>query len=251
MQPKLSFYRESHPEPAARDTAISHAILQKVSDGTIQQSLRLYRPANVIAFGPLDATEPGFIKAVAFGRSRGFDCIQRLVGGRAAMFHQGTLAFGVTLVDSQPRSNIEHNYQMVATVLVGALKRLGLESQIGPVKGEYCPGKYSINSRGQFKLAGIGQRLGKNATYVGGVISLQENLVAEEVLIQVYSTLNLELNPSSFGNLNTELPSISYAKLEAAILDELATLFHLEEHKIPTEIINLAATFEPRHTIAK
>ena len=251
MQQKLSFFRESHPEPAARDTAISHAILQKVSDGTMQQSLRLYRPNNVIAFGPLDPTETDFLKAVTFVRSRGFDCIQRLVGGRAAMFHQGTLAFGLTLFDCQPRNNIEHNYQMVAEVLVSAFKRLGLESQIGPVKGEYCPGKYSINSHGQFKLAGIGQRLARNATYMGGVISLQENLVAEEILIQVYSSLNLELNLNSFGNLKMELPSISYTQLEGAILDELATQFHLEENSIPTEIIKLAATFEPRHTIPK
>ena len=109
------------------------------------------------------------------------------------LVNHGTLAFGLTLTDHQPRENIEKNFQMMATLLLGALGRLGVEAKIGPVTGEYCPGKFSINSQGKFKLAGIGQRLARNATYIGGVISYQQNLIAEEILALGYSTLNLEL----------------------------------------------------------
>ena len=249
MQKKLSVYRETHPNPPAMDTAISHALLRNVSDGEIQQSLRVYQPRNLITFGPQDTTEPGFQKAVHLGRSQGFDCIRRLVGGRAAMFHHGTLAFGLTLTDHQPRENIEKNFQMMATLLLGALGRLGVEAKIGPVTGEYCPGKFSINSQGKFKLAGIGQRLARNATYIGGVISYQQNLIAEKILTLVYSTLNLELNPNSFGNIETVLPSVSYNALEQAILDEFQTKFYIEEEKIPIRILELAVDLEPQHTI--
>ena len=251
MQKQLSIYQETHPEFPAMDTAISHALLQTVSAGEVQQSLRIYQPRNLIAFGPQDTTDPGFIKAVKIGRSQGFECIRRLVGGRAAMFHNGTLAFGLTLTDHQPRENIEKNFQMMATLILRCLGRLGMEAKIGPVTGEYCPGKYSINSQGKFKLAGIGQRLARNATYIGGVICYQQNLIAEEILTKVYSTLNLDLNPNSLGNIQSVLPSVSYNLLEQAILDEFRTTFYLEEEKIPIEILQLALALEPQHVIQK
>ena len=249
MQKKLTIYRETHPDSPAMDTAISHALLRNVSDGEIQQSFRLYQPRNLIAFGPQDITDPGFLKAVELGRSQGFDGIRRLVGGRAAMFHQGTLAFGLTLTDDQPRENIDKNFQLMTSLLLGALARLGVEAEIGPVIGEYCPGKYSINSQGKFKLAGIGQRLAKNATYIGGVISYQQNLIAEQILALVYSTLNLELDPNSFGNIKTISPTVSYNALAQAILEEFQTKFYIEEEKIPIEILELAIALEPQHTI--
>lgn len=249
MLNELSVFRSSHPETAALDTAISRALLQQVSNGEIPQTFRLYQPKNLIAFGPQDALEPGFLKAVGIARSKGFDGIQRLVGGRAAMFHQGTLAFGLTIRDNHPRTNVELHFQMMARFLLEAFKSLGLEARIGPVNGEYCPGKYSINSQGKFKLAGMGQRLTKSATYIGGVISLKQNKEAEKILELVYRALNLELDPTSFGSLESEVPGIRYNQLEEAILSQFSACFSLQEDSITPETINLAKTFELEHTI--
>ena len=52
--------RERFAKRAAFDTAVSRALLERVAAGDEPESLRLYLPDPVLAFGPKDVHAPGF-----------------------------------------------------------------------------------------------------------------------------------------------------------------------------------------------
>src|SRR5439155_4632372 len=99
---RIRLITEGFPEPPTRDTAVSHAILRRVSDGLEPETLRLHRPGAIVAFGPIDRHTPGFQEAVDAARAAGYEAILRLAGGRAAVFHEDTIAFSWVVPDPSP-----------------------------------------------------------------------------------------------------------------------------------------------------
>ena len=87
-----------------------------------------------------------------------------------------------------------------------ALQRLGVDAHVGEVPREYCPGDYSVNARGQTKLAGIGQRLIKGAWHIGGVIVVSESERVRDILVPVYEALGLDWDPATAGAVTDEAP---------------------------------------------
>src|SRR5205823_10865691 len=102
----IDLLREGFPHPAGMDTAVSRAILTKVSDGELPESLRLHRPSAIVAFGPKDRLAPGFAHAVGAAAAQGFASVHRLAGGRAAVFHDQTIAFSWAVPSENPRTGI-------------------------------------------------------------------------------------------------------------------------------------------------
>src|SRR5437763_417363 len=98
----LVLYRQGFPSPPPFDTALSATLLRRVSEGRAGEALRLHRPGAVVAFGPKDRHEDGYREAIAVARSQGFGAIERLAGGRAAVFHQDTIAFSWVVPDPTP-----------------------------------------------------------------------------------------------------------------------------------------------------
>jgi octanoyl-[GcvH]:protein N-octanoyltransferase len=154
----IHLVRDGFPEPAEMDTAVSHATLRRVAEGLEPETLRLHRPAAVVAFGPRDRVAPGFPRAVAAAREHGFASIERLAGGRAAVFHEGTIAFSWAIPDPSAREGIRRRFDEIAGIMVEAMRSLGVDARIGEVPGEYCPGEHSVNARGETKVVGVGQR---------------------------------------------------------------------------------------------
>jgi octanoyl-[GcvH]:protein N-octanoyltransferase len=161
----IRLVRQGFPDPPEADTAVSHATLRRVSEGLEPETLRLHRPADVVAFGPRDRVAPGFGRAVAAAREHGFASIERLAGGRAAVFHQGTIAFSWAIPDPSAREGIRRRFDEIAGIIVEALRSLGIDARVGEVPGEYCPGEHSINARERTKLVGVGQRIIKDAAH--------------------------------------------------------------------------------------
>ena len=58
------------------------------------ETLRIARPGTTVAFAKRDAVAEGYEEAVRAARSHGFDATLRLAGGRAAVFHDGTMEIG-------------------------------------------------------------------------------------------------------------------------------------------------------------
>lgn len=167
------------------DTALSHATLRLVAKGQTPETLRLHRPAAVVAFGPRDRVAPGFADAVAAARAHGFASVERLAGGRAAVFHAGTIAFSWAIPDPRAREGIRPRFDALAEIVVEAVRALGVDARIGEVPGEYCPGEHSVNARGRTKLMGVGQRIIDGAAHVGGVIVVTDADRIRDVLTPV------------------------------------------------------------------
>lgn len=239
---------EAFSRPAGLDTAVSHALLIAASEGRIGSILRLYRPERIVAFGRRDTTAPRYREAVAVARSRGFGTVERLAGGRAAVFHPGTLAFSWTVPDRSPRATITARFQVVAQILLDALHALGAaDVHIGEIPGEYCPGAYSLNIAKRYKIAGIGQRLLRNAAHVGGVVVVSDATPIRDVLTPIYDLLDIDWDPATTGDLASALPGMAVETVRSRIVDAFAQRYDVREVAITPSIVEKARSLAIRH----
>ncbi len=250
--------RESFADRPARDTAVTRALLSRVATGEEPETLRLHRPTAVVAFGPHDRIAPGYHRAIAAARSAGFGAIERLAGGRAAVFHEQTIAFAWTIPSPDPPAGIRQRFDEMSQIVADALSRLGIDARIGEVSGEYCPGEWSVNARGETKIMGVGQRLVRGAAHVGGVIVVDDSARVRDVLVPVYAELGLDWRPSSVGSVADEVGSGASASgtssvlslheaVATAIVAELSLRHELVTGTFGPEIHTLADELEPLH----
>ena len=142
----------------------------------------------------------------------GFEAIERLAGGRAAVFHSGTIAFSWTMPDGTPRDDVMARFDEAADIMMRALRRLGIDARVGEVAGEYCPGQHSVNARGERKLMGVGQRLIRGAAHVGGVVVVGDGERIRNVLVPVYEALGVEWRPETVGSVEDEVEGAEYER---------------------------------------
>ena len=232
------------------DTAVSHATLRLVAAGRLPETLRIHRPGRVVAFGPRDRTAPGFGTAVEAAGRRGFGTVERLAGGRAAVFHEGTIAVSWAIPDPRAREGIRPRFEALAGIVAQALRELGVDARIGEVPGEYCPGEHSVNARGRTKLMGVGQRIVDGAAHVGGVIVVEGTEPIREVLRPVYFALDIEWDPATVGSVVEEVPGLGWDVVVKALMDSFGRRHDLEEDRIGQDPLALATDLIPRHSVA-
>jgi lipoate-protein ligase A len=241
----LTVYDE--PFPPSLDTAVSHALLRLVAAGELGESLRLYRPEPIVAFGKRDAISAGFATAVNSATRAGYSSVIRMAGGRAAVFHEDTIAFAWTIPSPAPRDDITQRFERLSGLLVETLRNLGADARIGEIPGEYCPGEFSINVGGLAKVMGVGQRLIAGAAHVGGVIVVDGGRRIAEVLVPVYADLGLEWDPATSGDLASEVPGISWITVRDAVLRSFEEISDLEQGEVPQMVLARARQLEPQH----
>jgi len=220
----------------------------RASRAEVGETLRLYRPDPILAFGRLDRISDGFERAVSQAKAAGFTPVLRLVGGRAAVFHEQTIAFAWTIPDPSPASRTFARFDEAAAIITSGLKRLGVDARVGEVPLEYCPGDYSINARGKKKLVGIGQRVVSKAAHVGGVIVVGGSDRVSEVLVPVYEALELQWDPGTVGSVQDEI-STSWEAVEQAVLGSFTDRFDTSEGYFDEETLVLAERLEPDHQV--
>ncbi len=230
----------SWPDEPGLDTALSKIILDQVSSGSRPATIRLYVPGREIAFGKRDTVTPQYPAAVIAARAAGFAAVERLAGGRAAVFTEHTIAFSLALPADDPRLTIHGRFQHISELVVDALGRLGLMSAIGEVPGEYCPGEFSVHHEGRIKLMGVGQRLSKHAAHIGGVINVNRTDLLLRALIPVYRALELEWRPSTVGTVGDVLRGISNDDVLAALKIELAKHYDLTRDRVDQDLVTAA-----------
>jgi lipoate-protein ligase A len=231
------------------DTAVSHAVLRRASEGQVGPTLRLHRPGAVVAFGPRDRVAPGFAEAVAAARAHGYGVVERLAGGRAAVFHERTIAFSWVTPHPAPREGIRARFDATTEIMVEALRAVGVDARPGEVPGEYCPGEDSINAGGRTKLVGVGQRVIARAAHVGGVIVVDEGDRIREVLLPVYRALGLEWDPDTVGSVAEEVPDATWEDVEESVRAAFAARFRLEEGPLDADTLERARDLAPRHRV--
>jgi lipoate-protein ligase A len=198
----------------------------------------------MVAFGKLDLASRDYPDAAHAARAGGFEAVKRLAGGRAAVFHENTIAFAWAAAAQDTWSGTHERFRNVAGIVERALRRLGVDARVGEVPREYCPGDYSVNARGQTKLAGIGQRLIKGAWHIGGVIVVDEGERVREILVPVYEALGLDWDPDTAGAVTDEAPGVSWSEVANALEEELPD--H-EPAQIDPATLALAQRLEPEH----
>lgn len=229
---------DNFPTPPELDTAVSAATLEAVASGELPDLFRLHTPGRVVAFGRQDTHAEGFPRAVAACRVEGFTPVIRLAGGRAAVFHEQTLAFSWQTRTEQPKLGIKDRFEFITSVLTGALHTLNVPAVVGEIAGEYCPGAYSIHIGGR-KVIGVGQRLIAGAAHVGGVIVVGDADAINQVLTPVYAALGLMFDPTVTGAL-VDSSTVATSGLTRSIIGRLGEFVDLSERALPSDLIGRA-----------
>jgi octanoyl-[GcvH]:protein N-octanoyltransferase len=238
---RLRLIRHSFPDQPELSTAISRTILTRVAAGELPPTVRIHRPGREVAFGRQDLANPGYEAAANAAQAAGFAAVERLAGGRAAVFHEGTIAIARAYADPQPPKRTYARFEQMADLIAAALRGLGVDARVGEVPGEYCPGAYSVNARGAVKLAGIGQRMIRGGAHMGSVVVASGGREIADVLIPVYEALELDWDPATSGSVAEEVGrDVDPGELEEAIIAELAKSYELVDAELDEETMELA-----------
>lgn len=243
---RLLLLRESHPDRPAFDMAVSSVLLTRVVRGEHEPALRLVRHAPSVAFGRMDALQPGFAAAVAKARELGYEPFERLAGGRAAVYHEGVLTIGEALRDDEAGLHINRRYETTAETVAAALRSLGVDARVGAVAGEYCPGDFSVNARGAVKLSGTAQRVVRGGAYVGTVLVVSDAARVAAVVEELYAALGLPVDPQVTGAVADEAPGAGLDAVEDALIAAYAARAPLREATLDPEVLAEAAALEAR-----
>ena len=187
------------------------------------------RPAPSAAFSRRDVSAPGFGDAARALRARGFTPFVRPVGGRLAVYHQSALVLDLMVRDNEPREGTTARFRGLAEVLAVGLGRLGVDARVGAVPGEYCPGTWSVNAGGRYKLAGTGQRLTQGSVLTTAVIVVGDAEPLRDAMAEAYGLLGLELDPATVGSINDVVPGVTLDEVQETLGRALAEALDLGE----------------------
>ena len=221
----------------------------RVAAGELPETLRIARPGTTVAFAKRDAVSPRYHAAVRAAREQGFEATLRLAGGRAAVFHDGTMEIGHAVPEAEPRAGIHERFRRTAGRLARALVTLGVDARVGEIDGEYCPGRYSVNARGAVKLAGIGQRVVAGGSHTGVVLVVEGEERINAVLTPVYSALGLDWKPAASGSVRTEEPRAVWERVADALVTEYAREYDVVEDEVDSETLALARELVAEHRV--
>jgi octanoyl-[GcvH]:protein N-octanoyltransferase len=206
----------------ALDVALPHALLGLAAAGDIGPVLRSYRPRPTVAFGRRDSFLPRFAAAVDAARGHGYTPVVRGAGGRAAAYDEGCVVFDEIVPAADSMAGIQARFFEEAERQAQALRGLGVDARVGEVPGEYCPGEFSVNARGETKLIGAAQRIVRGAWLLSTVVVVDPAGDLRAVLEDVYSELGLAWSPATTGSVAAEVPGVSVEDVRTAILTRYA-----------------------------
>jgi lipoate-protein ligase A len=239
MPQDLQLLSGAWPEEPGVDTALSKLILDAVSAGEMPATLRLYVPGREVAFGKRDVISAQYPAAVDAATRAGFASVERLAGGRAAVFTEHTIAFSLAVPDDDPRISIHDRFRYISGLMVDAFAMLGVRSEVGEVLGEYCPGEFSVNHERRIKLMGVGQRLAKHAAHVGGVIAVNRTDLLLKALIPVYEALDLDWQPVTTGSLG-DVRAVSNEAVIEALKSQFRSRHPVAKGRIAGDLVDRA-----------
>jgi lipoate-protein ligase A len=104
--------------------------------------------------------------------------------------------------------------------------------------GEYCPGQYSINIEKKIKIIGIAQRIMSNAMYIGGFISVNNELVIKKILVPIYHSLGIDWDIKTAGSIANYIPDINHDIVINAIKNEIGKDTSIIDFTMNDNLIN-------------
>ncbi|MGB9964242.1 lipoate--protein ligase family protein [Halobacterium sp. CBA1126] len=180
------------------DRAATRDLLEWVAEAG-EPAVRVWAPGRQLAFGRRDANSDGYDAAREAAREHGFPPVERSVGGRAVAYTDSTLAFArITPVDGA-RTGLQERYDAMVADVLDALAAVGVDASGGEPPESFCPGDHSVSAAG--KLAGIAQRVTRDAALTSGVLVVDDREEIAAVLAAVYPKLGVPFDPKSVGSV--------------------------------------------------
>ncbi len=212
------------------DRAATTALLEWTAE-TDQPVVRVWQPYRQVAFGRRDTYAEGYETARRAAVERGFQPVERRVGGRAVAYTGRTLAFAHTVPIADVRRGMCDRYGVASETLIEALRDLGCDVIRGEPADAYCPGSHSVSgvdNEGDLtgKIAGLAQRVQSGAAMVSGCLTVAETDETElrAVLEPVYRALGIDFDPGSVGSVSAadgpDEPERVARALEAALVGD-------------------------------
>jgi hypothetical protein len=122
---------------------------------------------------------------------------------------------------------------------------LGVDARVGPVPREFCPGEFTVNARGAVKLVGTAQRVLRHASLLAASVAVDGADRLRAVLVDVYSALELDMDPATVGSVADEVPGVGVDEVERAVL----SAYSLTETPLDSATLSLASSLEPQHRL--
>ena len=144
-------------------------------------------------------------------------------------------------------AGLHDRFRDAADLLAGALAELGVETQVGEIAGEYCPGAYTVSAAGRIKLVGSAQRAVRGGALLSAFILVGGGDRLRAVLFDVYRALEIAWRPATAGALDDVAPGVTSEAVEAAILAARSEDRELTEATVDPASLALARTLEERH----
>jgi octanoyl-[GcvH]:protein N-octanoyltransferase len=235
-------------EPAL-EVALSAVLLQAVASGEQGPVLRCYRPPRTVAFGRRDTFLPGFVAAARAARKHGFVPVIRAPGGRAAAYDEGCLVLEEIMPARDSLTGIRERFAHDAERQARALRRLGVDAQVGEVPGEYCPGAFTVNAAGRRKLIGAAQRVVRGGWLLSTVVVVDRAARVRQVLESVYAALELDWDPATVGAVAEEASGVSIEAVERLLLKLYSERYHLVPFTLPQSALAAAWEEMPRYQV--
>jgi lipoate-protein ligase A len=180
-------------------------LLRQVGRGERGALMRMYAPGPTLAFGRRDTRLPGFQRAWDAAADAGFEPVVRAAGGRATAYHEGTLIVDQIQPEPEPMLTHQARFSVFGDLFADALRAVGVDSRVGEVPGEYCPGEFSVHGVGaggaRVKLVGTAQRVVAGAWLFSSVVVVSGSPALRAVTTNVYRELGMELDPSTVGSV--------------------------------------------------
>jgi octanoyl-[GcvH]:protein N-octanoyltransferase len=234
------------PDDPALDIAVTHALLRAVAAGRRPPSLRVFLPGPTVAFGRLDALRPGFAAACAVARRHGYTPVIRPAGGHAAVYDEHAVVVEHVTPEADVTAGLQARFEDQSARLRAVLDGLGLDARIGELRGEYCPGAYSVNVGGRLKVAGVAQRAIRGAALTTAVLTVTGGPELRAAIGAVYTALDLPVDPAVAGALDEAVPGVTPDAVAARVV---AAYGHPPAAALDAELLAAARSLADRHRV--
>jgi lipoate-protein ligase A len=185
----------------------------------------------------------GCPRAVAAARAGGSEPVRRLAGGRAAAIGPGTACVGWAS-PSPPLARTQERYEVLAAVVIDALRRLGIEGRVGELPGEWCPGAWSVIA-GEVKVGGLAQRMIRGGAWAEAVVVVSCAEALRGVLDEVEQALGSEWRPETL----TDLDGVTVDRVRDALVDAARERWDAVPAPMPRALWSRAEALRGEHVL--
>lgn len=189
---------------------LQQAVLEEVAAGDRGPAALMWSSAPYIGATRRETRLPGFARATTAAEDMGFPVLVRNSGGGAVAANEGSLSFSLTYPVGELGQDLYERYGEGVDLVASALRRVGVQAEGGEVKGEFCPGAYSVRSGGVrgVKHAGLAQRVSRRAARLEALILVSNTQSLISVLGGFYSILGLPFRPESIEDLDASVSQV-------------------------------------------